>query len=801
MRALLYVCAKMLVDLNDDAFPIDTNTYPITRGIKVEIACVVIVFVFGLMSQLKIWKVIKERRAKRADDLMRENEDRDQFDQEIGREMETNNERDRAQWEAVYGDKVQTRVHTDSGVGSSIDETNTKRSASVREREIEDIEMVDMLGRSPTHPRKQNVPKVTVRAASEDEGSRRPPTQSQEHLLDQAGISASASQESITPIESQRTSMDDWNAQSETGRPPEPDVPTGPEVVPLPFSIPGQEPDELTARPENADGVLEDTPPQGDNDYSALPLTHMSLKQMGLQSQSSADPFEDDEASSVAATADEQTEMARLSPRCLSPAPLHNQLHNQLAVEENGTSSPNRSDEDSSSNQRHSFRRSFIELPMEEDDEEAVVRPLTVPEEERPTHHSDTSRERSFSAASPWRPEDDIQEGDDKASMAGSLTPRLPRKLSKVAMTYRTNEWAKHITEADQPEADGDSPSSSPGIQVDHAFAQEAAKPVDGDDLKPVVVEEPKPKMPRNTYASSKNPYRQSTTPSPRTSAVPVHAFQRSGSAMSLNRQSSTNSLGAQPRLATQGLRNASALLYSQPLVESPVEEAETKIGPRNLTTPMSMASISNLMDERHGRMLRRPKSTSFNALASTPDPNVVAPSDSPSSRNIHLDDPDSGTITPSPSPLDEENMTLAERRAYMQQRRSQSRSASRQETWPAPYPRASMTANQNIIYDSHQPKRNTRIDAARQSSMLAQWRQSLQQDAAARKPLVANDQAHLAMVNERRQVQMQSQMQEEEREKRQSAMDMAMRSGQLHNAHRDRLRRMQAEANKRTPQ
>lgn len=41
------------------------------------------------------------------------------------------------------------------------------------------------------------------------------------------------------------------------------------------------------------------------------------------------------------------------------------------------------------------------------------------------------------------------------ASTPASLTKeRLPRTLSRVAMSYRTNEWAKHLGYADTPEPD-----------------------------------------------------------------------------------------------------------------------------------------------------------------------------------------------------------------------------------------------------------------------------------------------------------------------------------------------------------
>ena len=52
--------------LNDKIFPLNTNTYPINRNIRVELAVTVIVALLGLVSQLRLWKVIRQRRRNEA---------------------------------------------------------------------------------------------------------------------------------------------------------------------------------------------------------------------------------------------------------------------------------------------------------------------------------------------------------------------------------------------------------------------------------------------------------------------------------------------------------------------------------------------------------------------------------------------------------------------------------------------------------------------------------------------------------------------------------------------------------------
>ncbi|KLJ13066.1 hypothetical protein EMPG_11976 [Blastomyces silverae] len=103
-----------LWELNEKAFPSNTKTYPITRGIRAELAGIVVIFLMGLISQAKLWKVIKDRRRKEAALLEEEQKKRDQIEEEIARNLEEGTSRERAQWETVYGG--QERPPNDSGI-------------------------------------------------------------------------------------------------------------------------------------------------------------------------------------------------------------------------------------------------------------------------------------------------------------------------------------------------------------------------------------------------------------------------------------------------------------------------------------------------------------------------------------------------------------------------------------------------------------------------------------------------------------------------------------------------------------
>ncbi|KAI7531134.1 hypothetical protein KC331_g14286 [Hortaea werneckii] len=778
-------------DLNDGEFPINTNTYPITRGIKVEIACTFILFVFGVLSQLKIWKIVRERRAKKVAEKTREDEDRNELEEAVGREIETNNVRDRARWEAVYGDKDQTQVHVDSALGSSIGESDPKHSTSVREREVEVVEVSEKPETVSNRTSKQEgKPLVTVEPASEDGMSERSSTPSRHNLPEETSTSPPGSQRSTMQLDvqdseaqnpHQASTMSDCSQDQAIG--------PGPGVTPLPFSIPDQESE--TVRPSSGRGSKASKRASNSSEQSiGAPLTQRALQtvaELGLR----VSAVDDDNASSVAATADDDTDVDMSSPGRLSIAASPQPIE----AGSNSTESTG-AGEAVEPEFRHSVRRSFIEIPVEEDDDEAVVRPAAALDDPQPVDKGMVEPEvRTSLPADRQTPEEQTAFDNSQATGLASLSDHLPPELSKVAMTYRTNEWAKHITEADTPDADAPSRSSSPGIQVDY---EEPAK-VDVDALRP----EPEKPVRSSSQRPAPTLYRQSSQTTS-TSETPVNAT-RSSSAMQLSRQNSSMSAKSPSFKVTHGFRNSSTPLSALPLHEAPGEDVQTSAGSRSFSTPMKMTNVNNLMDVRNERMFRKPTSMSFNRVSSTPDLKVSDPSSIDTGRSSRLELPaDTNNSLGSPGP--EEDMTLTERKAMMQQqqqlspRRDPSRASVRQDTWPK-QGRTSMIANPNIIYDSHQPKRNNTVDSRRQSNMLAQWRESLQQDAASRNPLRDDEQAHLVMVNERRQTQIQNQAQEARREKRQSAMDLAMRSGQLNNAHRDRLRKMQAQANKRTPQ
>ena len=797
---MLVALADFYPDLNNKIFPIDTPAYPITRGMKVEIACTVVVFIFGVLSQFKIWKVVKERRTRKDAARLQQDEDRAQLESAVGKDIESMNDRDRAQWEATYNDKGTARMHIDSGVGSSV-ETFHKQSMSIRDREVETVEMDEIPG-----VRSQDfIDHVTtaglLTSRNGEEGLERP---DDEHFG-----SVESSRRVSQPSEGSEAvhgSLKD--AISRTSGDSSPGVVASsqtPAVTPLPFSIPG-----LAMNDGSKQSVYD-----SDHDGSSS-----ALRGLGHGTQNGdyrpESYIEDDRASSVAATADEEENFGdgTARPHSHHLAPQHSLAPKDPFAEAEQTRE-----------RPVSGIPSMIEQPLEEDDDEAIVRPETTLAK-HPTEKS-TAREKearastaslngvsSLSGQSGQSSEERIN--PEATSGLRSLEAHLPQKASKVVGTYRTNEWAKHIADADMPQPEQNSRPSSPGVQIDHAYAAEPAAPVVVDELSPAtspsVSQSFGPRtsqkdarrsagrktlsrspasagtqrgLPRSSSQMSMQ--RQSSTP-----VTPHYAFSRSASAMSLQRQTSKTSLGHRPNLASHG-RRSSAPLGNLPLLESPVEDTLDTTDPhRDLASPMSTrGSAINLMDERKDKVLRRPKSASFNILNSVAA-NLVTVPESISNPNTITEEPDSVPT----SPVDEDDLTLAEHRARMHSPTFRNNnSSSRQDTWPLP-PTAPATSSK-LIYDSHQPKRTHTVDALKQNTMLTHWRQSLQAESRAKSPIQIDERGQASMLSERRQAEWEVQRKQAERAQRQSTIDAAMRSGQLHSAHRDALSRMQAKANK----
>ncbi|GAB7362186.1 hypothetical protein MBLNU230_g2212t1 [Neophaeotheca triangularis] len=774
--------------LNDDTFPIDTDTYPMTRGIKVEIAAMIIIFVFGVLSQLKIWKIVKDRREKREQERIRQDEAKDEEDTAAGKQALENDDGERAEWEAEYGDRKEASYEqVGSGMGSSVQESERKGSVHVREREVHAIEMAGVPAGGAKSPKKHaKKPSVTERMVSQD-SVQRVQEESQRDSNEREDLSRRSGSVYSRQEESVRDPFTNSGQASLRTRPSKESFHGAPPVMPLPFNLPQEygNPEDKSQRqsPHNSDDAVY-------HQTGAAPLVFDFL---GKGTSFDA-PRAESRASSVAATAADEPDFADTNSRRVSRVPTPYDAiadRSRLSLVVPGSNPISRAP---------SQRNSMVETPFEENDEEALERetqekaPFATPAQGKKQQTTDDLPDESVDSRSPQI--SDPSGGDDTASVAGSLRHQLPEKLSKVAMTYRTNEWAKHIADAEQPDSEEDRVSTSPGIQVDRAFAEEAAKPVRPVEEETIRVRQPRNLLSRNSsYAPSKTRFRSSkdrphmSRQSSSATMMPIHSFQ-SGEPTALPPAARPSS--AVHKSSTK--RILSAPLLTQPLKESPVEEQSAAEATRNFSAPLNTLGTNNLLDQRNQMLNSRTTSTSFNTLdGSTPNLNLATPSDTASCRNRPFDAREASEPSRSQTP-EGDNLTLAQRKGLMRQEQL----PQRQSTLAPPISRrtSGTGSTANLIYDSHQPKRNNTVDTAKQGRIYNQWRQSLQAEAAARQPQWNEDSARQSMLNERRQIEAAQQRETARKVKRQSTRDSLLRTGALNDVHRQAMRKMQAKAN-----
>lgn len=853
-----------LWNLNSNTFPLNTNTYPITRGIRVEVASVILIFLLGLVSQLKLWKLVKERRERNAAVRLEHDQNTEREESERGRIIENDFTRERAQWEAAYGDKQAAGIHTDSAIGSS-DDSIQKTSVSVRglrRSNSESMEMVDM-SRSKEGSQKALVsrasskrnsgPTITVQIL-EDDGIQRIDADGniirpngtetgKNSVLNSNSSSARVSTEIRLPEDGENTHTVSTRTSVRSS------VPPPPAIVPLPFTIPTEE------SADNEDNVSVSTVPEflpghrpTSKRYSAQSaLNRFSMSRNSTDHSESREALiiphiDDDRASSVAATLDDLDEddmsLPALSPQ-LSPlklgfedyasAPLDLTLtdgESPGAKTRNETGTAKSDDEDEPLSAKPSG--SPISNQTSEEAPRKLVKhhSLTIstdpkPSESRPKRASigsqkrrsgtsgaieDDGRSRRRSKSMKSIPQSDSSQIE---SQVGSLKEILPEKLSKIVLSYRTNEWAKHLELAEKPDLDEIKEPESPGIQVDHGFA-EAAAPA-AVEVKP----QPPPlvttKLARDvSQSSATNPYRQANAIRSSSSLLKQSPHDMPSSSVSKTASSATvntipilqhtgpyiGGAGTPATLSrsnsaamTRGARSSSMPLMNQTLVESPIEEdPETSGAARFTPSPMPGGT---LMGKREGMVRNKASAMSLNPHSTMSNVNVAALNDAASARGVRVDRQDSDNISLSERKqmIDQENMTLAQRKQLIQNQQLQPHQQQRQGTWPL--------AEHIQGFDSHQPKRTSGIDQSKREAMLASWRESVRQEMAPVQPVVADEGRRIAMINERKQKEMEKQQQVIAATYRDTVFDSMMRRGDMLDLHKEAMRRMQAAANK----
>lgn len=679
---------------------------------RAELACTIVLCILGVISQLKVWKMVKERKARKEEERMQNEESRDKRDSRFGKRIEARNSRSLAAWEAVYGDKDSSAVAGDSRAGTSMD--TLKKSTSVREREIDPIEL-DELETPDQAGKGKSQSYVTALPVKEAEAARAVPGLELELGSNNGDFSwwNDFRSAKTSPNQSKKNSLDHTDSN-------EPAVPA------LPFS-PLMEQDAIgrsesrirsaavTPVPEGSGSKMVDTREQAEGE---------------AQSSFEISRIEDDRASSIAATADEDgPDFDALSTKRLSMFSLAASVRMSRGdVDELVPDVPGLPGES----------------PMTEKDQEELLQPVS------------TSKEAS---AEPGQDDERVEQKDLKAALTGE---NLPSAISKVANVYRTNEWAKHIAEADQPEVLEELNPEEPSVHVDVGRTEEAPRPVNEVALTP----EQQPQF----FRTASNPYRRNSDghKRPPSSSTPIYSVQRQNSNTSEHRS----------RLE---MRSPSRPVLQETLLESPIED--------------SFPAAMNLMDERNIRNSVKPTTTNFNGIRSASSMGFLSPPEA-----AIVQTPTSGAVLAADLNHEQRQSMLTAQMAIQQQQQQQQQNRLSHRPSLQQWPSSSRPAqpngqnHHNLIYDSHQPKRFSSVNQLKQNAMLTQWRQSLQQETYDQPEQMERSRARQSMIDQLRHRDYQELKQQDAKKKRESRRDVAMRTSQLTDKHKMAMKKMQAQ-------
>ncbi|KAJ4141410.1 hypothetical protein NW768_000621 [Fusarium equiseti] len=814
-------------ELNDDLFPLGANTYPVTKGIRVETAAIVIICLFGIISQIKLWKLVREKREKKAEAAAEGERNLREEEEQVGRNIEEANARERRQWERIYGDGdagSSTASHT-SNDGETPNEKHNRLSQTDSSKGqstsiVEVIEMTDIP--DPEQSKEQPTTTVNLMSSEHDEDGRvtvRVASDDVAPLTTEIANDATGDNGQRPAAVHNQTDRR-ISIQSSVARS------TAPPVVPLPFTIPVADDDQDTVTHEDRSSVAtfadeQDKEPHTPNNRHSLAkrLSRLSRGSMELLGNIS-------HRSSRVLGEPQEHEHGESTDELVIPRSRPHDDDGSVAATVDDESI---SGDDHKSRSTQELRKS-IEINAELSGKGGKDR--------KSTHEGDQDSPMAIDESSTTKP-DELKQQEDAAadvdksksvtsssSARVSLTKdRLPRSLSKVALSYRTNEWAKHLSSAEAPEVDEIhivAPRSSAVPTI------ETPAPVHMEELRKASNEgTPAPAITRSDSQTSSLSYA-----APRRGSkqhVPAALALLTGENQHRS-PGSTPTSGAMPRSSTGALRMASGAIA--PIAEEQVASNPTlpvltgeATGPQNLSIPgvtegqrsstpgvVSYSSPQTLLGQRE--MYLRNKSAG-NLLASSSEVNLArnrTSSDAGSLNNY--------PIYAAAIGMDVDDLPLNKRKELMRQS-----SLSPSNSTPS-LQRLSSGNNANNFNASdahlnpHQAQRvSTLPNSAAREAALANFRQSVQHELRAGTPVISTsgretpftpqsllasrevevqrnvDMSRNILLSQKQAEAQRRETQQREKEWADKAFDERMRNGDLLDVHREAMRKLQRHA------
>ncbi|KAI1346922.1 hypothetical protein F5Y01DRAFT_319253 [Xylaria sp. FL0043] len=916
-------------NLNKGLFPYAAHTYPLTKGIRVEIALTVVFTIIGIISQLKLWRVIQERRAKKAEERAEEQRKRDEEETSLGLQIEAQNARERRQWEAIYGDQTRrsSAGSEDSGVEDVDDEKTKKHRISQKvvrkaSSEEDDIEMVEfpspsrMSSSDPSKPANgliMTTPNddgrvTTIKVVRDGDGS-----------IASNDVTATSEPNKKVSIANGDTGARPISIVS-SGVQQMPTTTPGPEITPLPFKIP----DELDgnrsrssiatyADEDDGEYVLREVPSRLSSTKRLSVSSGNILQRMSWRSANSRtskrttgefgaqlspgwaesteelveNPKRHSDMFSIAATIDGLSQDgdtsdlgAKEETQRISVPALTIDLGENITEAINGD---NEGDNDMKLKPPNSGRRSnarptssaetvgteildpsFVDSSSSDLSKRSSLDP-SIKKAESTNGNSNPTDLTAPDATS----EDSMQQkspGPSSMSTSVSLTKdRLPSALTRVALSYRTNEWAKHLSTAEPPQLEQLQLDEQAGKQDDEKPDTEIAAPVHVEELQqtadgvvpPAVIARSSsaPTLPQPPLAANHSTARISSSSSlpkahiPATLAILTSVSSEAGAQAVPGKPASPNLPQAGHSFRNKKQRHSSEV-YSQPIQEevgngvpvgqptsseeggssTPNSVPPSPTGPAPIPGVVSYSSPQTLLGKRE--MFLRNKSQS-QLLTTSP---IQENPDYITRPTAQMTSP-YGYATPPSMTQDIDDIPLSQRKELLRQNsrvsvnsvssnigrpKRNSSSSAAQSPNSTPPPQVPTITAESSRFDSHQPQRNAQVPSqAIRDARLSQFRQSVAADLRAAAPVqkagretslrISTSSTSLAgpsannaevtraielqrsvLMSQREQEAQKREMERWEKARNERAFQEMMRRGDLLDAHREALRRMQ---------
>ncbi|CAI7669377.1 unnamed protein product [Penicillium pancosmium] len=860
--------------LNDNMFPLNTNTYPVTRNIRVELAITIIVTVFGVIAQMRLWKVIKERRANEASSREEEEKKKEEAEAEVGRQLEKKNQQERAEWERMYGNgsakepsMTETAVADDSRRGS--DGFNSSNNETAHSIEMKEMASPDgQGGASDCGNTLDAVEEVTPEGAEEEESpscgqSHHTPDDQDEREPD-SHSSADISRPATPPPEKAfhvNTNVRDDTSENGAIMGSEAGTPRSKRFSGMSFrnrlswrsgngtklNHQSESEEALVAHDDatsSVAGVVDDIQTLSSRRSSIASETHKETDDATQQSESTVKALpqknilQEAEGNHLSSHLSSQPEKAAKSIVAVYSSESHPEDESVLVLPQTNDVQKSAEKPVSDAKTRHTPKEK--DLPTKQPELAATVEPSDIPKvtekavtagkiEEVQKHRTEIEKtetpaeepesqnkskevsleKQSKSPPGPTEKPEKIPEPREpetetkpepkpktqpipikkpvKPKLDTSTVNRIPEQTSKVIHTFRTNEWAKHLADAETPDLE---PLEFEPEPIEPTKADEAAAPVKVDELLQTPLNAQPPPAVTSPMESSTSPdeaRRRSRLSMAPVTDVPRSKTRNSTHVMSgakspiMSRNVSSSSLVAQQLAADDGhgpLRSPSApLLTISTLNTGHDNDKEQTESPRWNGPPPLLAVREDMVRNRmSSTSLRYDPWGSRNASRqSLVDPaRVMSPT---------LSIPDEGDEEPTgiTTPIhDDDDVPLSKRRAMLQR-----------QTMESP----STTSLQGFDRARSPPAAST--NPAKPAAAMAAWRQSMREDISSRRDPLSLNSSPTSPERPQSLWGSVQQMKDASNTRVGDAIAEGMQKGSMTDLHRQAMRRMQASANR----